>query len=89
MAAKKSAAKKSPKKSAKKTSSKRNDAKTLESLIKQCLTDEDFVKALEKSPKATLEEHGYAAEPKLVKEIQKIDFAVFRKFAKRANAYFC
>jgi len=85
MAAKKSAAKKAPKK----TPSKQPKAKTLESLIKQCLTDEDFVKALEKAPKATLEEHGYAADPKLVKEIQKVDFAVFRKFAKRANAYFC
>lgn len=62
----------------------------LNRLVKQALSDDDFVRQLEKNPSAALKQHGYPYDAALVKEIKKINFKVFREaFPSRFKNYWC
>jgi hypothetical protein len=64
--------------------------KNLEQLVMQSLTDEKFIKSLEKDPAATLKKHGYPHDDRIVKEILGIDFKAFRRaFPGRPSKYWC
>ena len=92
MAAKKTKAVRKSKPSKTKKAAKRTvkQTKGLDDLLKQAMTDGEFVRGLETAPAATLKKHGYPAGRALVTEIQKIDFDVFRKsFLPGPSPYWC
>jgi hypothetical protein len=77
---------------AKKTAkqSKPKPKRTLDDLVKQAMTDEAFVRDLEKSPARALKKHGYPADAKLVAQIRGIKFSVFREaFPRKPSVAWC
>jgi hypothetical protein len=87
-AAKKTTKKKKSVKAVRKTG-KQRAPKGLEQLVRACLNNKEFIQQLEKDPRGALREYGYPDDPELVKEIKRIDFAVFRKYLRSGGIFNC
>ena len=83
-------AKKASKKSTGTKPAKAYEAKGLQELIEQAMTDKAFNKLLQSDPQAALEQNGYPANERLVKAISGLDFGAFQAFRKkRPSPFFC
>lgn len=89
MAAAKKTTKKKKSVKAARTIVKQRKPKGLEALVRECMTNKEFIQQLEKDPSSALRERGYPDDPELVKEIKRIDFAVFRKYLRKSGIFYC